>query len=251
MLHEKSSRPPWQPRKGFTPENKGVKATYLTGADDADEGDDGVQDDDDEAMAEEDAVLLHEAYVAQETAKAKYREVVKARGVDPRVMKDNRRPPEDSKQSIEDRLASAKARSYCAGCGRKGHWHKDSVCPLNARQKQGDQQAHVTSSVQHSTHGMVVQVAYEVGDLGGGKLLAITDTACSKSVMGQGWLDDYLKLARAYLESKPSSLAATMISGLGLPGCSGLAIRILSPWRFLESASLFGRLLWMVRFHFS
>ena len=50
VLHEKSIRPPWQPRKGFTPENKGVKATYLTGADDADEGDDGVQDDDDEAI---------------------------------------------------------------------------------------------------------------------------------------------------------------------------------------------------------
>ena len=206
MLHEKSIRPPWQPRKGFTPENKGVKATYLTGADDADEGDDGVQDDDDEAMAEEDAVLLHEAYVAQETAKfkAKYREVVKARGVDPRVMKDNRRPPEDSKQSIEDRLASAKARSYCTGCGRKGHWHKDSVCPLNARQKQGDQQAHVTSSVQHSTHGMVVQVAYEVGDLGGGKLPAITDTACSKSVMGQGWPSSRLPKSGKMMKSDSS-----------------------------------------------
>ena len=198
VLHEKSLRPPWQPRKGFIPENKGVKNAYLTGADDADDGDEGNQEDGNESMTEEEAILLHEAFVAQETAKSKYREIAKARGVDPRIMKDNRRVPTDeNKQSIEERLANAKARSFCAGCGRKGHWHKDSVCPLNSRQKPSDQQAHVTSSTEGSDVGNVVQVAYEVGDLGGSKLLAITDTACSKSVTGQKWLEDYLKLARA------------------------------------------------------
>ena len=198
VLHEKSLRPPWQPRKGFGCEGKGVKNAYMTEADEVDEGDEGVQDEDGDAMTEEEAVILHEAFVAQETAKAKYREVAKARGVDPRVIKDSRRASDEGKQAIEDRLASAKARSYCAGCGRKGHWHKDSVCPLNTRQqKPSDQQAHLTSASTDSNQGTVVQVAYEVGNLGGDRLLAITDTACSKSVTGQRWLDDYLKLARA------------------------------------------------------
>ena len=198
VLHEKSLRPPWQPRKGFVSEGKGVKNAYMTEADEVDEGDEGVQDEDGDAMTEEEAVILHEAFVAQETAKAKYREVAKARGVDPRVIKDSRRASDEGKQAIEDRLASAKARSFCAGCGRKGHWHKDSVCPLNSRQqKPPDQQAHLTSASTDSNQGTVVQVAYEVGNLGGDRLLAITDTACSKSVTGQRWLDDYLKLARA------------------------------------------------------
>ena len=201
VLHEKSLRPPWQPRKNFSVEGKGlgkgVKATYLTGIDEVDEGIDGNQDEDDDPIPEHEAILLHEAYVAQETAKSKYREVAKARGIDPRIMKDHRRAPEDEKGSVEDRLASAKARSYCAGCGRKGHWHKDASCPLNAHKQTGDQQAHVTSAVCEASVGSVVQVAYEVGDLGGAKLLAITDTACSKSVMGQRWLEDYTRLARA------------------------------------------------------
>ncbi|CAE7506765.1 GIP [Symbiodinium sp. CCMP2592] len=175
VLHEKSLRQPWQPRKGFGSEGKGVyKATYLTGIGEVDEDDDEIPPDGDESMAEEEAILLHEAFVAQETAKSKYREVAKARGVDPRVMKDNRKASESSDKAIEDRLAQAKARSFCA-----------------------DQQAHVTSIAEEGSVGSVVQVAYEVGDLGGGKLLAITDTACSKTVTGQKWLEDYLRLAKA------------------------------------------------------
>ena len=45
--------------------------------------------------------------------------------------------------------------------------------------------------------GSVVQVAFEVGVEPSGQLLAITGTACSKSVAGQSWLNDYLKAARA------------------------------------------------------
>ena len=197
VLHEKSLRPPWQPRKGITPEGKGIKATFMTEVDEVDEDGEGAQPVGDDPITEEEAILMHEAFVAQETAKSRYREIVKARGVDPRVVRDGRRGSDDSKQTIEDRLAQAKARSFCAGCGRKGHWHKDSTCPLNARQKPSDQQVHVTSTSVSSSVGAVVQVAYEVGNLGGSKLLAITDTACNKTVTGQKWLDDYLKLARA------------------------------------------------------
>ena len=58
-----------------------------------------------------------------------------------------------------------------------------------------DQQAHVTSSAGEGNG--IVQVAYEVGDSGGSKLYAITDTARSKTVMGQGWLEAYLRLAKS------------------------------------------------------
>ena len=213
VLHEKSIRPPWQPRKGPPQDTgkggKGVKATFMAGIDEGDEDDEVNLMEDEQVLAEEEAVALHEAYVAQETAKAKYREIARARGVEPSALRDSRKGPSDAhtKGDIEDRLASAKARSYCAGCGRRGHWHKDSVCPLNNKPenhhpgargntaKGADQQAHVTTSTCEAGCG-VVQVAYEVGDAGGNKLYAITDTACSKSVMGQGWLDSYLKLAR-------------------------------------------------------
>ncbi|CAE7647821.1 unnamed protein product [Symbiodinium necroappetens] len=80
------------------------KATYLTG-DEVDEGDEGKQDDDDESMPEEEVVVLHEAYVVQETTKAKYREVAKASGVDPRVVQDNRPCIKDNKQALEDRVS--------------------------------------------------------------------------------------------------------------------------------------------------
>ena len=207
VLHEKSLRPAWQPRKGSPgfKGGKGVKGTYLTGVDEVDENLDELQADGNDSMTEEEAILLHEAYVAQETAKARYRDVAKARGVDPGTMKDHRRGSTDEaqKQSIDDRLAHAKSRSYCAGCGRRGHWHKDSVCPLNragGAQQQGStpargQQAHVTTFVEEPSN--VVQVAYEVGNLWEQKLLAITDTACSKSGMRRGWLEGYLKYTKA------------------------------------------------------
>ena len=103
------------------------------------------------------------------------------------------------------RLQSAKAKSFCAGCRRRGHWHKDPECPLNiARQQQASSSdkpnpsANTGPGVQNgSKEAFVVQVAYEVGYMGGTGLVAITDTACSKSVMGQSWLQRYMKVAQA------------------------------------------------------
>ena len=59
-------------------------------------------------MSEETAIELHEAYVAQETAKQRYREVAKARGVDPSVLgnkQDSKPLSEDAlKRSVQQRL---------------------------------------------------------------------------------------------------------------------------------------------------
>ena len=204
ILHEKSLRGPWVPKvKG---DGKGAKSAYLAGTD----GDDHLKEpevEDDiefgECLSEEAAAELHEAFVAQESAKARYRDVIKARGVDPETLKGNKKSGDElSRQQLDDRLAQAKLRSYCAGCGRRGHWHKDAECPLNkpgnaSHKPRGaqDHQVH-TTTLASEAQSDVVEVAYMVGDLGGDRLLAITDTACSKSVMGQRWLESYLKLSK-------------------------------------------------------
>ena len=154
-------------------------------------------------LDEETAIEIHEAFVAQESAKARYRDVIKARGVDPETLKNGKKGTEElTKPSSDESLAQAKLRSYCAGCGRRGHWHKDAECPLNRAGNSApkpratqDHQIHATT-VSPGPPAGVVEVACMVGDLGGDRLLAITDTACSKSVMGQKWLESYLRLAK-------------------------------------------------------
>ena len=77
VLHEKSIRPPWQPKKGLDTGavghgGKGTKHAFLTGVGDEDaESEHGVQEDEGEILPEEMAAELHEAYVAQESAVVK------------------------------------------------------------------------------------------------------------------------------------------------------------------------------------
>ncbi|CAE7874645.1 GIP [Symbiodinium microadriaticum] len=185
----------------------GIRGAYLTGIDEENDASvAGPEDPGDEGMSEETAFELHEAFVASETAKQRYREVAKARGVDPAVLGSRSDPKvlsdEALKQSVEQRLQAAKQRSFCAGCHRRGHWHKDPECPLNRGAQSSNKpppakNVHVTDAVAGDvSDGSVVQVAFEVGVEPSGQLLAITDTACSKSVAGQSWLNDYLKAAR-------------------------------------------------------
>ena len=205
ILHEKSLRGPWVPRnKG---DGKGAKSAYMAGVDgdEPQHGPDDVYGGDEQGpyLDEETAKEIHEAFVAQESAKARYRDVIKARGVDPETLKNGKKGAEEStKPSSDESLAQAKLRSYCAGCGRRGHWHKDAECPLNRAGNSApkpratqDHQVHATTASPGPPAG-VVEVAYMVGDLGGDRLLAITDTACSKSVMDQKWLESYLRLAK-------------------------------------------------------
>lgn len=176
VLHEKSLRPPWQPKKPFDPKTgkpMAARGAYLTGIDEDEDGATSTTGDDqgEEGMSEETALELHEAYVVPETAKQRYREVAKARGVDPSVLgnkQDSKPLSEDAhKMSVEQRLQAAKQRSYCAGCHRRGHWHKDAECPLNRGGQSSNRpppaapkSAHVTESTSGDS---VVNVAYEVG----------------------------------------------------------------------------------------
>ena len=209
VLHEKAIRTPWHARKGNFQDGKGSrpKGAFLTEIGEEEVLEAQSQADSETLLEEEEAAQLHEAFVAAESAKSRYRDLAKARGVDLGVLGrgDARENPkkENSEISFEQRLQAAKAKSFCAGCRRRGHWHKDAECPLNQgrSQTQGSEKPGASTSAtganinQPSKEAYVVQVAYEVGYLGTG-LVAITDTACSKSVAGYSWLQHYMKVAK-------------------------------------------------------
>ena len=114
----------------------------------------------------------------------------------------------------------AKAKSFCAACKRKAHWHRDPECPLRGRAPvaSGANSNTAPKNVQICNH---VQTCYMVQDDDGGKgvsafeyveasindkedshynkeasgrMLAITDTACTKAVAGHDWYEEYGKI---------------------------------------------------------
>ena len=125
--------------------------------------------DDDETPEEEDVpdegdTETHEAYVAFKNAKAKYNDVLKARGA-------------LTGKSKEEALQLAKARSYCSACGKKGHWHKDPECPKHKGRPQ--------PGSTHTTH-----VVFYTDNEG---LETIVDCACSRTLAGSSWARRYLE----------------------------------------------------------
>lgn len=86
-------------------------------------------------------------------------------------------------QSREESLQKAKARSYCSACGKKGHWHKDPICPKNKQ---------ASSPSPHTTH-----IAYFTGGKGN-KLEVIVDCACSRTLAGPEWVRAYIEKAKEY-----------------------------------------------------
>ncbi|CAE7495614.1 unnamed protein product, partial [Symbiodinium pilosum] len=152
-----------------------------------------------DGIPEELAAELHEAYVAYENVRAKIKDASRGKTIET----DKGLPGTSA-----ERLALAKSRSFCAGCKRRGHWHRDPECLLNQGQKsalennasQGgpkDLGNPSGPSGRGAREAYVVHVAYELGDANVNEgLLAITDCACSKTVAGQPWLEAYLVAAR-------------------------------------------------------
>ena len=147
----------------------------------------------DETVAQE----HHSAYMAYQGAKARYKEALKGRGVD----------AESMKKRAEERLKLAKERSYCSACKRRGHWHKDDVCPLRkgsaaaTTSGKGEQEAHATT---HSVlESRTVHECFMALGVGGkpyeepGGVMAIVDTACTKSVAGYPWFEKFYQMADA------------------------------------------------------
>ena len=101
--------------------------------------------------------------------------------------------PETVRRTAEDRIKAAKAKSFCSACGQRGHWHRDPVCPRRRGENQGPGPRDESRKAQ-TVH--VVNEIYEVAADSSDGLLAITDSACSKNVMGTGWLQKYLDMMR-------------------------------------------------------
>ncbi|CAE7487110.1 GIP, partial [Symbiodinium necroappetens] len=225
IVQDRSLRKPWEsstrsasrdsaaPGRGPRREwwNKKTNTAHLTGHGDNEDDDypeadpvaeNAVEDIVPEAVAEE----WYETFMTHETAKQKYRDSLRQRGTNTEALRE----------IANDRLAQAKAKSFCAGCKRRGHWHKDSCCPLNqGARKQGEQSGgnattspsqNTTTPARTSYQCSVVYVTWDLDKpVASTQLLAIADTACSKSAMGAGWLDSYLK-ETAKIDYKPQFL---------------------------------------------
>ena len=123
-------------------------------------------------------------YVTYMTAKARYKDATKARGIDGGNPPERRGPdPNMAKKAAEAKVQLAKSKSFCAACGQRGHWHRDAVCPQRGKTER-PQTVHVTNEIVEFANGGHIE------------LYAILDSACSKSVVGTNWLERYLQLTR-------------------------------------------------------
>ena len=139
MIHDRGHRKPWE--NGTGGRGRKPHTAHYTEADDSfGSGDDENEHDheSDEGVPEEVAV----AYATYQTAKQKYKEHQKSRGF--QQASDNRHdqhPGNKQNERASDKIKLMKAKSFCSGCGRRGHWHKDAECPHNqgGQQKGGDE----------------------------------------------------------------------------------------------------------------
>ncbi|CAE7939825.1 FTSH1, partial [Symbiodinium necroappetens] len=187
IVHDRGLRKPWEnqqrpPRKDWTPRKdwstKKPYTAHLAGIEEyeayetSEPYDPTNQDEDDYDCVNEDvAQELFQAYMTHETAKQRYRENAKLRGSDPETLK----------QLASDRLKDANdvvtgIKMLCA--------HSTVATPRALERAKTMFPCHV------------VHVTWEIDGYVNDDLLAITDTACSKSVAGSSWIDSYLTEAR-------------------------------------------------------
>ncbi|OLQ05448.1 hypothetical protein AK812_SmicGene11376 [Symbiodinium microadriaticum] len=184
VLHEKSLKRPWDKdrprpweRDAGAPRTFG-KANSAMNTDHADEEPPWAGSSEDFEVAEDEEARVFEAYM---TAKHQYRDILRSRGLD----------QEGVKKATEDRIALAKSKSFCSVCKQKGHWHRDAECPA----RKG-----VSGHADNDKPAGKIQTAhaiFETNTHAGESLLAITDCACTKSVMGTSWLQRYVDVLRS------------------------------------------------------
>ncbi|CAE7236343.1 Faim2, partial [Symbiodinium sp. KB8] len=175
VLHEKSLRKTWD-RDRMKPweRDQGHKPNTVHNADRIDEGDEDHDSQEELPFAQDDDEGVH-VYEAYMTAKMQYKDALKARGLDQEALR----------KATEDKIALAKSKSYCSACKQCGHWHKDPQCPLNvAKAAKGRENSKDTVQTAHAI--------FETSQAAGDRLYAITDCACTKSVMGTSWLQKFL-----------------------------------------------------------
>ena len=182
IIQDRALRKPWENGQG-----KGRKpyTAHVTDNGDEDWNEETTVDapEDDEDMPEEVAV----AYMTYQSAKNKYRDYKNARGYRGDNDKGDNHDKNQAAKVRDDKLRQIKARSFCSGCGRRGHWHKDDECPNNAGAKNAVPKPGAT------VKDVCVSMPAEVMTLKhiSGTLLGITDTACARTVAGTNWLQEY------------------------------------------------------------
>ena len=184
VLHEKSLRRPWDQKDRIKPWERGNRAPVSTKVNSANAAEVIPED---EQESEEDDLTNREPENAEEaelfeafmTAKAQYRDAVKNRNLE----------PEEVRKAIDNKIQSAKQRSFCSVCKQRGHWYKDPECPgkpPHAKDNNVTQTANISNEV-FMTSGPLSE-----------NLMAIADSACTKSVAGTAWLQRYLDVLKSF-----------------------------------------------------
>ena len=184
VLHDRGQRKPWESTTG---KGRRTNYTHMTNHDMSDEDEEDA-DNPEDAIPEE----VAEALMTYQSAKEKYRAQQRSRG----TVDGNKGQKDDPGNGEgragtgdrESRLKAMKARSFCGGCGRRGHWHKDDVCPLN---RGGGAKGEAPKSVA-MTNSMPADVyaLKHVSD----NLMGVADTACARTVAGTQWLQSYTNI---------------------------------------------------------
>ncbi|CAE7361897.1 RE2 [Symbiodinium sp. CCMP2592] len=184
VLHDRGHRKPWENGRARKPHT-----AHFTAGGDGDSGDEDFGQAEDIELEDGVPEDVAVAYATHQSAKEKYKEQTKARGYQgdrgPPAAKDgnNRK----SELSRDEKVKLMKARSFCGSCGKKGHWHRDPVCPNYATSAQGA--AKTAPKEVEMCHHVPAEVFSLKHD--GAALLGITDTACAKAVAGTMWLQQY------------------------------------------------------------
>ena len=186
VLHDRGHRKPWEREHG---KGRRPHTAHVTSYDDG-----GISETEDEAdfhdgVPEE----VAQAYLTYQTAKNRYKDQAKNRGYQGGAKDDggDREARKDlGNPGREERLKKLKSKSFCASCGQKGHWHKDSECPNNKANGGTEGKPVRGVEVCHHVLAEVMTLKHE-----GEALVGITDTACAKSVAGTGWMQRYSDLA--------------------------------------------------------
>ena len=177
VIQDRGLRKPWE---GPGSRGKKTHTAHFTGHDGGDTSDTDTRDDEDEGIPED----VAQAYVTYQSAKQRYKDQQRARGY---VGGDN--GPGNSSENKDEKLKAMKARSFCSGCGRRGHWHKDAECPKN---KPGaGLHPSVKTDVKDISMCNVLPAEVYATKYEGEFLLGITDTACARTVAGTQWLQKY------------------------------------------------------------
>ena len=190
VLHEKSLRRPWDQRERPKPWDRGGRVPSRVNSANAAEAipEDGFEEDVDiPSPANEDEAELFEAFM---TAKAQYRDAVKNRNLE----------PDEVKRAIDNKIQNAKSRSFCSVCKQRGHWYRDPECP-------GKPPAQVTpkdnNSVPVTQTANISNEVFVTSGILSDNLLAIADSACTKSVTGTAWLQRYMDVLKAFKVDVP------------------------------------------------